>query len=692
MNNNNGPKYLIPKSALIEEFEKIPNEIYYCLMYGISNKMLEEKREIYIQQFFKVICINNIFDSKLNITDKKDKIDVKVVSDRLKDLKQNLPDLLNTTEANQVLFKINKYNELFNPLDECLQKEIDYFNNFINNLENDINSLLNVIKGDMVMLKKFFDMICCINKNIVPKEWRLSKYPSKEIEIEPWLVKIRKRYDFFNNWISEGYSKIYDLSLFFNERLFMTLLPIYFQKKLPEGKVSSDKVKMNFKITKYEKEEDVTEEVMYEFKKNNNDNDFIFIKGLKLRGFESHKEEDRELKTFKENESSKDESLPVVVITYSVEDYQYETVNQKEEESEEEEDEDEEEIQMNQEVKEENKDENPQQSGSRPKDDEDEDKKEENDEENNEDNNNGNNENNADGVEGENNTNVEQYNNNGDNENNNNEEENEKNNEEQKDNDENKEEDQKNNEVKEDENKDDEKNQENEEVKNENETNEPQEVEEKNEKENEANEPQEIEEKNENEIKEDENKEEEKNKQIENEEEKKEEDIKNNVENKEEPKKEEETKENVEKELEIKVDDTKIEGMEQNDKKEEDKKEEKKEDEKNKIENPNNEGGIRATYEETQVQSKKIAFIETNANINKSQLINDSNSATLRIRTKVKYYKKHCRLELPFIEEQDPNSYNIDEPYGFIELRFDCEKDKQEEYFKNKQLAIELDK
>ena len=700
-NNNNGPKYLIPKSALIEEFEKIPNEIYYCLMYGISNKMLEEKREIYIQQFFKVICINNIFDSKLNITDKKDKIDVKVVSDRLKDLKQNLPDLLNTTEANQVLFKINKYNELFNPLDECLQKEIDYFNNFINNLENDINSLLNVIKGDMVMLKKFFDMICCINKNIVPKEWRLSKYPSKEIEIEPWLVKIRKRYDFFNNWISEGYSKIYDLSLFFNERLFMTLLPIYFQKKLPEGKVSSDKVKMNFKITKYEKEEDVTEEVMYEFKKNNNDNDFIFIKGLKLRGFESHKEEDRELKTFKENESSKDESLPVVVITYSVEDYQYETVNQKEEESEEEEDEDEEEIQMNQEVKEENKDENPQQSGSRPKDDEDEDKKEENDEENNEDNNNGNNENNADGVEGENNTNVEQYNNNGDNENNNNEEENEnnnneeeneKNNEEQKDNDENKEEDQKNNEVKEDENNDGEKNQENEEVKNENETNEPQEMEEKNEKENEANEPQEIEEKNENEIKEDENKEEEKNKQIENEEEKKEEDIKNDVENKEEPKKEEETKENVEKELEIKVDDTKIEGMEQNDKKEEDKKEEKKEDEKNKIENPNNEGGIRATYEETQVQSKKIAFIETNANINKSQLINDSNSATLRIRTKVKYYKKHCRLELPFIEEQDPNSYNIDEPYGFIELRFDCEKDKQEEYFKNKQLAIELDK
>jgi hypothetical protein len=45
----------------------------------------------------------------------------------------------------------------------------------------------------------------------------------------------------------EGYSNIYDLSLLSNDKLFMTLLPIYFQKKLGEEKISSDKIKLHFK-------------------------------------------------------------------------------------------------------------------------------------------------------------------------------------------------------------------------------------------------------------------------------------------------------------------------------------------------------------------------------------------------------------------------------------------------------------
>ena len=797
---NTGAKYLIPKSALIEEFEKIPNETYYCLMYGISNKMLEEKRSIYIQQFFKIISINNVVNSNTNdknIDNKLSKIDIKVVSDILKDLKQNLPDLLNTTEANQVLFKINKYNELFNPLDECLQKEIDSFNDYINKIEEDINSLLSVLKGDMVMIEKYYEMIKSLNRKAIPKEWSLSKYSTKEVDTKEWTKKLKKIYDFLNNWILEGYSNIYDLSLLFNEKLFMTLLPMYFQKKLGEEKISSDKIKLHFKLTKYEKPIDVTEEVMYEYKKSNNDNDFIFIKGLKLKGFESHKEEDRELKTFKENEESKDESLPIVVITYSVEDYQYETMNQKEEESEEEEDEDEEEIQMNEEVKEENKNENPQQSGNGPKDDEENiDKNEENNDNNNisnegnneennnieinnnvneennntnEDNNNenniyedNNNENNTnENNNNENNTNEEnnygnntneennygnnineennygnntneennygnninEYNNYGNNTNednnygNNVNEENNNENEEKKENEDNKNNDQKdeekennneeqkqenkenNNEEQNQENNNEEQNQENEENTENNNEEQKQENEENKENNNEEQKVEEnnidnIDNKNENDTKEQNNEEKNEQEQIEqvkeqqNEQEKKEEEakeiqtkeIKNETEVKEDKnKKEEETKTEEAKKEE--------EAMAEEPKKEEEKKEEKKE-----IAN-NEEGEKRIVVEETHIQSKKMAFIETMSNMNRTrQLSKDGNETTVKIRTKVKYFKKHCRIEVPFIEEQDPNCYNINEPYGYIELRFDCDKDKQEEYFKNKQLAIELDK
>ena len=551
-------RYMIPKSALIEEFDNIPNESYFCLMYGISNQMLEQKKQVYIKQFFDIICINNVLiKNENNGKEKKEenainnlKINIKTIAERLNDLKHNLPDLLNTTEANQVLFKINKYNELFNPLDECLQVEIDSFNNYINRIETDINCLLSVIKGDMVLIDKYRNMLNYINKNIIPREWHLSKYPpeNKEIKIDDWVKRITKIYEFFNNWIYEGYSRVYNLSYFNNERLFLTLLPVYFQKKLPEGKISSDKIKLHYKLTKYDNEEDVTEEVMYEFKKNNNDNDFIFIKGLKLKGFETHKEEDREIKTFRESVNNKDrnELLPIVVITYMVEDYQYEVANQKEEEETEEEDEDEEEIQMNEEVQEENKNENPQPSGSGPKDDEE------------------------------------------------NEEEKEKK---------------------------DEGGEEN---------------------------PNEEGNKRENDI---------------------------------------DKKEGDNKKEEPKDDDKKNEEQGEKEIKEEEKKEDN-----------NVEVNKKVVVEETTVKTKKMEFMEVmshmkNKNSNKEiREMHQGRGHTKIIRTKVRYYKKHCRLEIPFIEEQDPNTYNINEPYGFIELRLDCDKDKQEEYFQNKGLVIELDK
>ena len=59
---------------------------------------------------------------------------------------------------------------------------------------------------------------------------------------------------------------------------------------------------------------------------------------------------------------------------------------------------------------------------------------------------------------------------------------------------------------------------------------------------------------------------------------------------------------------------------------------------------------------------------------------------------KIRYYKKHCKLEVPFIEQSNEKVYNINEPYGYIEIRFDCDKYRQEEYFINKNIVLILDK
>ena len=192
--------------------------------------------------------------------------------------------MLNTTEANNALFKVNKYNELFNPLDECLTKEINNYNNFLSTLYTDMTNIIAIVEGNMFLVSEYQEIINDLNENKVPRKWSLSKYGNSSYNtIDLWLERIKYIFSEFNKWIANGFLEIYDLSIFSDEKLFMTLLPIYFQKKLSEKKskiISSDRVKLNFKLTKYEPNEEITEDKIKEYKRINLNQDFLFIKGL----------------------------------------------------------------------------------------------------------------------------------------------------------------------------------------------------------------------------------------------------------------------------------------------------------------------------------------------------------------------------------------------------------------------------
>jgi len=62
----------------------------------------------------------------------------------------------------------------------------------------------------------------------------------------------------------------------------------------------------------------------------------------------------------------------------------------------------------------------------------------------------------------------------------------------------------------------------------------------------------------------------------------------------------------------------------------------------------------------------------------------DGFERSIKIKTRTRFYKKHCRLDIPFSEEHAPNSYNINEPYGYIEIRFNCEKKQKKKRMKIK--------
>ena len=235
----------------------------------------------------------------------------------LEDIKKSLPDQLNTADANPILFKVNKFNELFNPLDRCLEKEIEFFNMYINIIIEDINNILLILQGDMMLNDKYCTMINSLSKNLVPKEWKKTRlYP--DMSVQKWLNLLKSFYSLINNWIIDGSLFVYDLSALSNTKLFLITLPIYFQKKLQENNtVSSDKIHIEYKLTKYEKIEEINDTIIEQLKKQNENKEILLIKGLTIKNFDSFYEKDT--KVFEENKNKKGlEELPIVLVTYSI--------------------------------------------------------------------------------------------------------------------------------------------------------------------------------------------------------------------------------------------------------------------------------------------------------------------------------------------------------------------------------------
>ena len=269
--------------------------------------------------------------------------------------------MLNTTEANNVLFKVNKYNELFNPLDECLTTEINNYNNFLSTLYTDMSNILSIVEGNMFLVSEYEEIINDLNENKVPKKWSLSKFGNSNYNtIDSWLERIKYIFSEFNKWISDGSLNVYDLSIFSNEKLFITLLPIYFHKKLSESKsklISSDRIKLNFKLTKIEPHEEITEERLKEYRRINFGQDFLFIKGFILKGFKGRQENPKDVKSYRElepNELIKEknyELLPVISVSYTVKEFQADIKLINREENSDNEDDEEEDIDMPLELK-----------------------------------------------------------------------------------------------------------------------------------------------------------------------------------------------------------------------------------------------------------------------------------------------------------------------------------------------------
>ena len=146
--------FSIPKSAVIELFEKISDEKYYNLLYGISKEMFNNNTSKNIYDFYNIFARNKTdesfeikpFKNEINELPIIFNINAEQIMKMLEEVRLNLPDQLNTADTNPSLFKVNKYNEFLNPLDECLQKEIDTYNSYITFILKEIENIKMILK------------------------------------------------------------------------------------------------------------------------------------------------------------------------------------------------------------------------------------------------------------------------------------------------------------------------------------------------------------------------------------------------------------------------------------------------------------------------------------------------------------------------------------------------------------------
>ena len=350
-------KYFIPKSAIEELFEKIPNERYYELLQGTSIEMINDRTGEIIKNFYNIACKNKEISKNkmenalkhnedLKISNALETLNINSVEliKALDKIKNSLPDQLNITDANPALFKLNKFNEYFNPLDECLQTEIDNYNKYLSDVTEDITNIYAILQGDMILISKYYYMIVDLNRKILPDSWKINKKSKDIISLENWISKLKYRFDTINEWILNGTLKVFDLSIFSDIKLFMIMLPLYFHRRIPDelNVLSSERIRIYYKLTKFEKKDEITEEVLAKIKEENNKQDFILINGLRLHNFVNNN--DKEIRTYKENLNKPEgEKLPLILVSYYVEQYQLdsaynakeaETINNEEELSE----------------------------------------------------------------------------------------------------------------------------------------------------------------------------------------------------------------------------------------------------------------------------------------------------------------------------------------------------------------------
>ena len=328
--------------------EDIPSENYHTLIYGLSQQIANHEIELSLRSFYDTITIS--IDGKGFKSQTANKYKTSLISQVLNRIKLGLPDALNASEGYPLLFKVNKLNDYINPLDTCLLAEMNSYNAYISQIQNDINNLNLALKREMVLNEEFSNIIDSLSLMKLPRKWALNAN-DEGMNIDKWLKMIKESFDVITQWIKEGSLKCYDMNKLINKNLFLGILPMYFIRKYNDDKTSPEKVHLKFEFIRCNDEKEVNDKVLEKINKRNEAKgyckEFLMIKGLVMKNaIFDDKLIVREFLNYEETEE--EHICPIAMVGFCIDEIEEEEEennnNKGESEEEEEEDEDEDEV------------------------------------------------------------------------------------------------------------------------------------------------------------------------------------------------------------------------------------------------------------------------------------------------------------------------------------------------------------
>jgi len=161
-----------------------------------------------------------------------------VVEKIVNDLKDKVPEIIPMEEVEER----NKHIPDDDPYKIVLKQEITRYNKLLVTLEASLKSLLDGIKGRILISEDLEKIMESLFESKVPRAWKFT-YPSLK-PLNSWMVDLNARIKEFRDWALKGQPMVFWISSFTYPKGFLTAILQQTAKKLP--KVSIDMLGLDF--------------------------------------------------------------------------------------------------------------------------------------------------------------------------------------------------------------------------------------------------------------------------------------------------------------------------------------------------------------------------------------------------------------------------------------------------------------